>query len=84
MPILFLGQIDFVHVAPAPVLARLERLHDGMLGLIKVFGGMLVLGRIAAADVAARETFPEMDPGVAHLQAFLATFTARRYLTDFF
>jgi len=37
-------QEDFVHIAPAPVFARLERLHDGMLGLVKVLGGVLILG----------------------------------------
>src|SRR5205807_9542121 len=35
-------------------------------------GGVLVLRRVAAADVAALEAEAEVDPGVAHLQAFLA------------
>jgi len=79
-----LAQINLVHVAPAPVLARLERLHDGVLALMEVLGGVLVLGRITAADVAAGETFSEMDPAIAHLQAFLAALPAGSYLTDFF
>ena len=67
----------FVYVAPSPVLARLEGLHDGVLGLMEVLGGVLVLGGIAAAHVAADEAFAQVHPGVAHLQAFLAAFAAR-------
>ena len=33
----------FIDVAPTPILARLERLHDRMLGLMKVFRGVLIL-----------------------------------------
>src|SRR4029077_305955 len=40
---------------------------------MEVLGGVLVLRRVAAADVAAGEAEPEVDPGVAHLQALLAT-----------
>src|SRR5690349_12038374 len=39
---------------------------------MKVLGGVLVLGRITAADVAAGHAEPQMNPGIAHLQAFLA------------
>jgi hypothetical protein len=38
-----LGDDYFVHVAPAPVFARLERLNDRMVRLLKVLRGMLVL-----------------------------------------
>jgi hypothetical protein len=55
-----------------------------MFGLMKVFGGVLVLGRIAAANVTADQTFPEMDPCIAHLQAFLAAFATRLDLANFF
>ena len=43
-----------------------------------MFGGMLVLGRVAAADVTAFETAPEVDPSVTHLQTFLAAVGFRR------
>ena len=44
----------------------------GMFGLMKVFGGVLIPGRVATADVTADQTFPQVDPGIAHLEAFLA------------
>src|SRR5579872_7073866 len=54
-----------------------------MLGLVEVFGGMLVLRRIAAAHVPAAETFPQMDPGVAHLEAFFAALAAGFNFSNF-
>jgi len=50
--------VPLVHVAPHPALARFDRLHDGVLGLLKVPRGVLVLRRVAAADVAARLAHP--------------------------
>jgi hypothetical protein len=41
---------------------------------VEVFCGVLVLGGIAATDVAANEAEPEMHPGVMHLEALLAAF----------
>jgi hypothetical protein len=79
-----LAQKDFIHIAPTPVLPGLERLHDRMFRLVKVLGGVLVLGRVAAADVAADKTFPQVDPGVAHLEALLAAFAAGPDLTNLF
>ena len=45
---------------------------------------MLVLGVIAAADVAAGETEPEVNPRVAEREAFLAALRARRDVVDLF
>jgi hypothetical protein len=73
---------DFVHIAPAPILAGLERLDQGVLGLVEVFRGVFVFRRIATADVPAYQAFPKMDPGIAHLQAFLAALAARFNLPD--
>jgi hypothetical protein len=67
------SQIYFVHVTPHPVFARLERLHDGMVRRVKVLGGVLVLGRVAAPYVAAGEAPAQMDPGVAHFETLFAT-----------
>jgi hypothetical protein len=39
---------------------------------MEVFGGVLVLGRIAAADVTAAQTQPEMHPDIAELDAVFA------------
>ena len=40
---------------------------------MEVFGGMLILGRVAAAHLAANQAQPQMNPGVADLQALLAS-----------
>src|SRR5881396_2561542 len=63
---------QLIDITPAPVLARLEAAHDRMLGLVKVLGGVTVGGIVAAADVTAFETEPQMHPLVAALQAFFA------------
>jgi hypothetical protein len=54
-----------------------------MLGLEEVLGGVLVLGGITAAHVSAGEALPQMDPGIAHLQAFLAALTTGRDRPNF-
>jgi hypothetical protein len=43
-----------------------------VLGGVKVFGGVFVLGRIAAANVSAAQAQAQVDPFIAHLQAFFA------------
>lgn len=53
-----------------------------MMEAVKVLGGMLVARRIAAPDVAAGETEPQMDPGVAHLQTFFAAVGVRLHVVD--
>ena len=40
---------------------------------MEVPGGVFILGRIAAANLAAGQAQPQMNPGVAHLQALLAS-----------
>ena len=57
MHVTSLGSIekDSVNVTPAPVLARFERLHDGMAGLVEVLRGVLILRRVAAANMTTLE-----------------------------
>jgi hypothetical protein len=43
-----------------------------MLGGMKVLGGVLVLGRIAASHVTAGEAQPKVYPTIPHLDALLA------------
>jgi len=45
-----------------------------VLGAVEMFGGVLVFGRVAAADVAALHAKAQVNPGVARLETFLATF----------
>jgi hypothetical protein len=44
-----------------------------MIGLVEVGGRVLVLGAVAAAHVTATQTQAKVHPGIATLQAFLAT-----------
>ena len=44
-----------------------------MLGVVKMLGGVLVFGRIAAANVTAFHTEPKVDPRITGFEAFLAT-----------
>ena len=50
-----LGEVEFeiVDEAPAPVFAGFEGAHDGVLGAVEMLGGVLILGRVAAANVPA-------------------------------
>ena len=65
---------QFIGIAIPPILPRLERANYRMLRRVVVLGGVLVLGRIAAADMSAGETQTQMHPCVAHLEALLAAF----------
>jgi hypothetical protein len=50
-----------------------------VFGPVKVLGGMLVLGRIAAAHMTAVGTQAKMDPGIAGLDTFFADIYVRGY-----
>jgi hypothetical protein len=43
------------------------------MGGVKMFGCVLILRRVTAADVAARETQAKMNPSVEDLQTLFAT-----------
>jgi hypothetical protein len=49
---------------------------------MKVLGGVLVLGGITTANVTADKTFPQVNPGIAHLEALLAALATRLHLAD--
>jgi hypothetical protein len=53
-----------------------------MVALPRVRGGVLVRGVIAAADLAALEADPQVEPGIADLQALLAPLDRLRELGD--
>jgi len=64
---------DLIDEAPEPIFTRLERLHDRVRSGVEVLRRVLVLRGMATTDVAANAAEPQMDPGVADLQAFFAT-----------
>jgi hypothetical protein len=56
-------------IAPCPSRRR-DSTHDGVLRLVKMLGRVLACRGIATADVAARLTLPESDPGHSLNEAF--------------
>jgi hypothetical protein len=54
-----------IDITPAPILTWLKRLDDGVLGVVKVLGGVFILRRIAATHMAALRAKAEVDPRVA-------------------
>jgi hypothetical protein len=47
-----------------------------MAAVLEVFGGVLVLRRIAAPHVPADHAHPQVNPGVAHFHALFADMRA--------
>ncbi len=43
------------------------------------FGGVVILGGIAAFHVPADQAEPQIDPSVAHFEAFLAALLRRTF-----
>jgi hypothetical protein len=63
-------QFDFVDVAPAPIFAGLDGFHDRVIGCVEMFCGVFVLGGVATGNVATDHAEAEMNPSVAHFDAF--------------
>src|SRR4029077_143917 len=66
---------QLIDVAPAPILAGLDRRHDGMLRRMEVLSRVPILRVIAATDMPAGPAKSQMHPSIAELEAFLATAT---------
>src|SRR5438105_15313033 len=68
---------QLVDVAPAPILAGLDRRHDGMMRRMEMHSRVPILRVIAATDMPAGSAQAQMNPGVAEPEALLATATTR-------
>jgi hypothetical protein len=79
-----LGKVEFdlIDEAPTPGLTDFQGLHDRMFRRTEMFGGVFVLGRIAAADMPASHTQTQMNPLIARLQTLLAPVGSRRDILD--
>ena len=66
------AQGDFVDEAPGPVFAWLQRADEGVAAVVEMGGRMACGGIVAAADVAALEADPQMQPLAPFGQAVLA------------
>src|SRR4051794_37072046 len=73
---------ELVGEAPAPVLARLQRADDRVLGLSRVPARVLARRAVAAADVAAFQADAQVQPLAALAQAVLAAVGRLRQLGD--
>src|SRR5256885_7555433 len=69
--------VDLVDVAPHPVLAGLHRSNDRMVGLPRVFAGVLVRRGVAAAHGATAQAHAQVDPLVAGRDALGAAIAIR-------
>src|SRR5437899_1970622 len=64
---------QILHVAEAPILARLEAAHHRMLRLVEMLRGVPVGGIVATADMTTLDAEAQMHPLVAARQTLLAT-----------
>jgi len=60
-----------VDITPTPVFSRLKRLDNGVVRRMEVLGGMLVLRRIATANMPAFETEAQVYPRISGFQTIL-------------
>jgi len=66
-----------VHIAPDPRLSRLNRAHERVFRMLKVPGCVLVLRRVAAADIPTFKAESQMDPPVTGFHAFFTNMLFR-------
>jgi hypothetical protein len=79
-----LSRHNLVHITPDPAFTGLDGAHQRVLRGMKVFGRVLILRRIAAADVTARQTQAEMNPCISGLAALFANMGFRVCKPDLF
>src|SRR5450759_4341286 len=63
--------LNLIYITPHPCLSRPDGAHKRMLGFVKVLGSVLVLRRVAAADMATDQAHAQVYPRVAGLNAVL-------------
>src|SRR5437660_7420395 len=73
---------QLIRIAPEPLLARLIRADDRVLGGAEMFGCVLSRRVVAAADVPAAGAHAQMDPPAARLEALHAAIAAGRHVTN--
>src|SRR5260370_20187491 len=68
---------ELVDVTPTPVFTRLEGLDNGVVGRVKMLGGMLILRIVTATDMPAFETEAQVNPAISNFQTILTAIGAR-------
>lgn len=64
--------LDLINIAPAPTFGRIISLDDRMARTLEVRAGMAIWRLVAATDMSAFATEPQMHPWAANFEAFLA------------
>jgi hypothetical protein len=77
------SRLNLVHITPHPGFPWLDGPNQWVLGFVEVFGGVLVLRRIATTHMFADQAHPQVDPGVAHFHAFFTDASRRVPKLDF-
>ncbi len=79
-----IGEIEHhvFDIAPPPSFGRIIAFNDGMAGRMKMLCRMPAGRLVAASDMPARATNPEMKPSVACLETLLAAKRARRHVAN--
>lgn len=76
------ADVLLVHVAPTPVLPRLDRLDDRMVCQVGVGRCVAIRRRVAAPDQTKSRAHAEVHPPAPHCHARLATARTRDDRTD--
>ena len=72
-----LSCFHFIDVAPHPGLSRLDGASQRMMLVMRMFGGVAVLGRIAATNLSAISTQAKMNPTISQLHALFTNMLVR-------
>jgi hypothetical protein len=72
----------FLYITPAPPFRWIKGFDDRVPGGVKMFCSVPIWRLIAATDMAAGATDPQMQPRVTRFQAFLAPRRARNHVAD--
>jgi hypothetical protein len=75
-------ELALFDIAPAPVLARLERFHYRVTGEPEVSSGVVVLRAVAATHVPANHAETQVHPRLPDPKAVFAPIGAGRDLAD--
>jgi hypothetical protein len=79
---LLLSHHHIIHITPHPVFAWLKRLDDRVSSRMEMFRRVFVFGIITAAHMPTGHAQAQVNPLIAHRQAFLAPFRIGLYLVD--
>ena len=75
-------ELEFVDIAPAPLLAGFQRFDNWMFRYMEMFCGVFVLRGIATTDVTATHAQAQVHPLIAGFQTFFASMCVWSHFLD--